>query len=278
MNGTTRLSIVMPVLDEAAHLPERLAELADLRARGVELVIVDGGSRDGTVALARAAGLAPLFTTAGRAHQMNAGAAHARGDVLLFLHADTRLPPHADALVRQALADGRHVWGRFDVAIETRVAMLRVVAAMMNLRSRATGIATGDQAIFVTRAAFDAVGGFPEQPLMEDVELSKRLKRLSAPACLRARARTSGRRWETHGVWRTILLMWRLRWAYWRGAPAAVLAPAYRPQRAAVAALTGVSTRAAPSGPAAPSDAFDPSDPADPGPPGTRNGKAARSQ
>jgi len=249
MNGTTKLSIVMPVLDEAAHLPERLTELAGLRARGVELVIVDGGSRDGTVTLARATGLAPISTAAGRAHQMNAGAAHARGDVLLFLHADTRLPPHADALVRQALADGRHVWGRFDVAIEARAPILRIVAAMMNLRSRATGIATGDQAIFVTRAAFDAVGGFPEQPLMEDIELSKRLKRLSAPACLRARVRTSGRRWETHGVWRTILLMWRLRWAYWRGAPAAALAPAYRPQRAAIGAPAATSACATPAAP-----------------------------
>jgi hypothetical protein len=120
------------------------------------------------------------------------------------------------------------VWGRFDVRIEGKSPWLRVIAHLMNLRSRWSGIATGDQAIFVTRAAFDAIGGFPDQPLMEDIELSKRLKRLSAPACLRGPAVTSGRRWEARGVWRTILLMWRLRWAYWRGASAEILAERYR--------------------------------------------------
>ncbi|MFG5409408.1 TIGR04283 family arsenosugar biosynthesis glycosyltransferase [Piscinibacter sakaiensis] len=153
--------------------------------------------------------------------------ARARGDALLFLHADTRLPPCADACVLQALAGGA-CWGRFDVRIEGRPWMLRVVAASMNLRSRLTGIATGDQAIFVTRTAFERVGGFPLQPLMEDVEISKRLKRQGRPACLRQRVLTSGRRWEQRGVWRTIVLMWRLRWRYWRGESAARLAEAYR--------------------------------------------------
>jgi rSAM/selenodomain-associated transferase 2 len=163
----------------------------------------------------------------GRALQMNAGAARARADALLFLHADTRLPPMGDELVLQALAGGA-CWGRFDVRIEGRPWMLRVVAALMNLRSRASGIATGDQAIFVTREAFERVGGFPVQPLMEDIEISRRLKRLGRPACLGARVCTSGRRWEQRGVWRTILLMWRLRWRYWRGESAAQLAQAYR--------------------------------------------------
>ncbi len=158
---------------------------------------------------------------------MNAGAAAARSDVLLFLHADTRLPPLADVQVLQALATGA-CWGRFDVRIEGRPRMLRVVSTLMNLRSRWSGIATGDQAIFVTRSALDRVGGFPVQPLMEDIEISRRLKRLSAPACLRARVHTSGRRWEQHGVWRTIVLMWRLRWRYWRGESPARLAEAYR--------------------------------------------------
>jgi rSAM/selenodomain-associated transferase 2 len=222
-----RLSIVVPALDEAAGIEATLLALQPLRARGVELVLADGGSSDGT--LQRAAPWVDQATTTarGRAVQMNAGAALARADRLLFLHADTRLPPLADVLVHQALAGGA-CWGRFDVRIEGRPWMLRVVAALMNLRSRLSGIATGDQAIFVTRNAFRQVGGFPLQPLMEDIELSRRLKCLGRPACLRARVSTSGRRWEQRGVWRTILLMWQLRWRYWRGESASRLAEAYR--------------------------------------------------
>jgi len=167
-----------------------------------------------------------VVAPAGRARQMNAGAAAAQGELLLFLHADTQLPDGADHLVRRALLAAP--WGRFDVRISGRPFMLRVVAALMNLRSRWTGIATGDQAIFVTRAAFEQVGGFPDQPLMEDVEISRRLRTVGRPSCLRERVATSGRRWETRGVWRTIFLMWRLRWSYWRGAPVQVLAEAYR--------------------------------------------------
>jgi rSAM/selenodomain-associated transferase 2 len=222
-----KLSIVVPTLNEAAGVAEALAALQPLRERGHEVIVVDGGSSDGTAA--RAAGLADAMLSAprGRAVQMNAGAAAAGAPLLLFLHADTRLPPRADALIQQALSGGR-VWGRFDVHIEGRPRMLRVVATLMNLRSRLTGIATGDQALFVTRAAFERVGGFPAQPLMEDIELSRRLKRIGRPACLRQRVCTSGRRWEQRGVWRTIFLMWRLRWRYWRGEPAAQLAQAYR--------------------------------------------------
>ena len=222
------LSIIVPMLNEAAALPALLAQLAHWRARGCEMVLVDGGSTDGSVAMARAAGFRVVEAERGRARQMNAGAVQAGGEVLLFLHADTQLPTEADAAVRGALADERRDWGRFDVRITGRAPMLRVVAALMNLRSRLTGIATGDQAMFVRREAFDAVGGFPLQPLMEDIELSRRLLRRSRPACLRARVTTSGRRWEQRGVWRTIVLMWRLRWAYWRGVPAEVLAEAYR--------------------------------------------------
>jgi rSAM/selenodomain-associated transferase 2 len=159
---------------------------------------------------------------------MNAGARAASGELLLFLHADTALPPEADTLVAQALADGQRVWGRFDVRIDGHHGLLPVIATLMNLRSRWTGIATGDQCLFMTRAAFAAVGGFAEQPLMEDIALSARLLKLSRPACLRARVLTSGRRWETRGVWRTVLLMWRLRWAYWRGVAPERLAEWYR--------------------------------------------------
>ncbi len=222
-----KLSIVMPALNEAASIGSVLTALQPLRERGHEVIVVDGGSSDHTAALATPWADAVLDAARGRATQMNAGAAAARHAVLLFLHADTRLPPQADALIQRAVDAGR-VWGRFDVRIEGRAPMLRVVAALMNLRSRLSGSASGVQAIFVTRAAFENVGGFPLQPLMEDIELSRRLKRLGRPACLRERVRTSGRRWEQRGVWRTIFLMWRLRWRYWRGESAARLAEAYR--------------------------------------------------
>ncbi|MDD5332265.1 MAG: TIGR04283 family arsenosugar biosynthesis glycosyltransferase [Rhodoferax sp.] len=222
------LSIIVPVLNEAAALPALLAHLLPLLRQGCEVLIVDGGSEDGSANLAQCAGFKLLRSPRGRARQMNCGAAQASGEVLLFLHADTHLPEGAIALVTQALANGQHCWGRFDVRITGRHLMLRVVSRMMNVRSRLSGIATGDQAIFVRRAAFEAVGSFPDQALMEDVELSKRLCQLSRPACIDRCVSTSGRRWEAHGVWATIWLMWRLRWAYWRGVPVAQLAKAYR--------------------------------------------------
>jgi rSAM/selenodomain-associated transferase 2 len=226
-----KLTIVMPVLDEAPSLAASLAPLQALRARGATLIVVDGGSQDGSATVAEPFADAVIPAPRGRARQMNAGvaatAAPGLADVLLFLHADTALPTTADALVAQALQTRR--WGRFDVRIEGRSPALRVVAALMNLRSRCTGIATGDQAIFVRRDAFVAVGGFPDQPLMEDIELSARLKRrFGRPACVRGPVRTSGRRWERRGVWRTIVLMWRLRLAYWLGVKPERLAEAYR--------------------------------------------------
>jgi rSAM/selenodomain-associated transferase 2 len=157
---------------------------------------------------------------------MNAGARASRGEALLFLHADTTLPPAADALIGAAIAVGA-AWGRFDVRIDSRQPLLRSVEAMMNWRSRLTGIATGDQAIFVRREVFERVGGFPELPLMEDIALSKRLKQVARPACLRAQVVTSARRWEKHGVLRTIFLMWRLRASYFFGADPRQLAIRY---------------------------------------------------
>lgn len=222
------LSIIVPVLNESASLPDLLARLGPLQHEGVDVLLVDGGSSDDTVTLAERGGWRVIHSERGRARQMNVGAAHASGQVLLFLHADTQLPAGAPQLVQQALRGAQPCWGRFDVQIAGRPALLKVVAQLMNWRSRWTGIATGDQALFMTRHAFDTVGGFPAQPLMEDIEISKRLRRLGAPACLRAKVITSGRRWETRGVWRTIFLMWRLRWAYWRGTPAAELAKAYQ--------------------------------------------------
>jgi rSAM/selenodomain-associated transferase 2 len=221
-----RISVVVPALNEAAQIAATLAPLRSWAERGHEVIVVDGGSDDNTAQLAVDAGALVVNSTPGRARQMNAGAARASGNALLFLHADTRIPEQADILMTHAL---RHrPWGRFNVRIAGRSRWLPVVGAMINLRSRLSGIATGDQGLFMTRAAFDAVGGFPLQPLMEDVEICKRLKRLSQPACLRERAVTSGRRWDTRGAWRTILLMWRLRFDYWRGVPAEKLAERYR--------------------------------------------------
>ena len=227
-----RLSIIIPVFNEAEELPGLLGHLALPGGRDCEVIVVDGGSGDGSPQLAKRMGVQVICSERGRARQMNAGAAAAQGDVLLFLHADTRLPSSAAQTLEAALQQegGAHcyVWGRFDVRIAGRPLLLRVVAALMNWRSRLSGIATGDQAMFMTRRAFDAAGGFPDQPLMEDVEMSKRLLALSRPVCLADRVTTSGRRWETHGVWKTIWLMWRLRWLYWRGVPAAELAGLYR--------------------------------------------------
>ena len=223
----TRLSIVVPVLDEARCIDAALAALGPLRRRGHEVIVVDGGSRDDTVARAADKADVLITTSRGRARQMNAGAAQATGDVLVFLHADTLLPIDADSAVLAAVAAGAS-WGRFDVSIAGAPWMLRVVAALMNLRSRWSGIATGDQPLFVQRQLFERLGGFPEQPLMEDIELSRRLRTAAVPACLRERVVTSGRRWETRGVWRTIFLMWRLRWRYWRGESPETLAQAYR--------------------------------------------------
>ena len=223
----TRLSVVMPVLNEASGIVATLQALAPLAQRGAQIIVADGGSTDDTPERAQSCGALLVSAPPGRALQMNVGTLQAGGDVLLFLHADTLLPPDADRLILQALAAGM-AWGRFEVRIDGRHRLLRVIAWLMNLRSRWTGIATGDQVMFMTRAAFDAVGGFPVQPLMEDIELSRRLLRLSRPACLRAQVLTSGRRWESCGVWRTMLLMWRLRFAYWLGVAPERLASLYR--------------------------------------------------
>jgi len=184
--------------------------------------VADGGSSDGTPRLAAPFADRVIAAPRGRAAQMNAGAAAARGDALLFLHADTRLPPEADRLVREALA--AHAWGRFDVAIDSDDPRLAVIAYFINRRSRLSGIATGDQAMFVRRDAFP---GFPPIALMEDVAFSRAMKQVGPPACLAARVVTSARRWERHGVARTVLLMWRLRYEYWRGADPDELARRY---------------------------------------------------
>ena len=225
------LSIVIPTLNEEETISTALAALQSLRRRGVEVIVVDGGSEDSTIRLASPLSDQAIVARRGRASQMNAGARQANGDKLLFLHSDTVLPKDALEAIDQAFIAPGCVWGRFDVKIESPLRFLTGVAFMMNLRSRWTGIATGDQAIFVKRSAFDQIGGFPAISLMEDIALSKSLKRLSLPACIRAKVTTSGRRWEKNGIIRTVLLMWRLRLAYFWGADPSGLAERYRHAR-----------------------------------------------
>jgi rSAM/selenodomain-associated transferase 2 len=224
-SDTRRLTIVIPVLDEAAIIAVTLQALAPLRARGAEVIVIDGGSSDGTAALARPLADRVIAGPRNRGAAMNTGAALGGGDVLLFLHADTTLPNHADCLIAGALL--RRCWGRFDLRIAGQHPLLAVVGRMINWRSRLTGIATGDQAIFVTREAFWSIGGFPDLPLMEDIALSHKLKRVCQPSCIAAPVVTSGRRWDHQGLWHTIVLMWRLRLAYYLGAAPARLALAY---------------------------------------------------
>jgi rSAM/selenodomain-associated transferase 2 len=222
-----RISIIIPALNEAETITATLLALQPLRAAGHEVIVVDGGSEDNTFALASPSADQVLHGPRGRGRQMNAGASAAMGNILLFLHADTQLPPGADALLAEGLAQTGRRWGRFDVRLSGRHPMLRVIGRMISWRSRLTGIASGDQAIFVCREWFERVGGYPEMPLMEDLALSRLLKRHGRPLCLRAPVVTSSRRWENRGIWRTIVLMWRLRLAYYLGADPARLASDY---------------------------------------------------
>ena len=212
------LSIIIPALNEAASIVATLTQLQRMRDKGAEVILVDGGSNDASKALASSLVDRIVDSKPGRASQMNAGAAVATGEALLFLHADSLLPEGADQTIFESLTERQFTWGRFDVTITGQHFMLPVIAWFMSHRSRVTGIATGDQGIFVTRAAFAQAGGFPDQVLMEDIELCKRLKKSGKPDCLHEKIATSGRRWEKHGVWRTIALMWWLRLRYFMGA------------------------------------------------------------
>lgn len=237
--------IIMPTLNEAGGIEATLGALREQRHAcpqvTLSIIIVDGGSRDDTVARSRELADHVISAPRGRARQMNRGAAWVRemtfvqpagdNEVLLFLHADTRLPPGAPEMICSAIRHGA-LWGRFDVQLSGNKWLLRVVEFMMNLRSRLSGIATGDQAMFVRRDTFEQLGGFAELALMEDIEFSRRAKRLRAPACLKARVQTSSRRWEQGGVWRTIWQMMRLRWAYFLGADPAKLARRYHSEEA----------------------------------------------
>ena len=226
-----RISVIVPALDEAARLPLTLAVLQGLRQRGHEVILVDGGSGDATVAVSRPLVDTVLQAARGRAVQMRAGADAASGDIFWFLHADTRVPEHADRLIDAALRDTGAQWGHFEVQLSEHRFSLRLVATLMNIRSRLSGIATGDQGIFVRRTLYTTVGGIPPLPLMEDIALSRTLKRHGRPAVIRQRLRSSPRRWEEHGVIRTMLLMWGLRLAYFAGVSPGRLARLYQPHQ-----------------------------------------------
>ena len=209
-----KISIIIPVLNEAGCISQTLSALQALRTAGHEVVVVDGGSEDDTIALCQPLSDHVIKAPRGRSRQMNVGAQAATGEIFLFLHADTFLPQDGDRLILDGLRQHDRSWGRFDIRLSGTQLFLRIVECLMNWRSRLTGIATGDQALFVKRNLFEAVGGFPDIDLMEDVALSRILKRFGPPLRLRERVMTSSRRWEENGILRTVFLMWRLRIYY----------------------------------------------------------------
>lgn len=224
-----RVSVIIPALNEAGSIAQTLLRVR--QAGECELLVVDGGSTDGTADLAGAYADRVLQAPRGRAQQMNAGAQVATGEVLLFLHADTVLPAGFPVLLAQALGDPAVVGGRFDVRLDAPGWPFRMIETLMNVRSRLTRISTGDQAIFVRRETFFELGGYPEISLMEDLELSRKLKRKGKIACLRARVLTSARRWQRNGVMKTIVLMWALRLCHFFGVPATHLKTFYADTR-----------------------------------------------
>ena len=224
-----RLSVIIPALNEEEQIEAVVQQARQPGVGGV--IVVDGGSSDATVELASAVADRCLSAARGRARQMNAGAATANGDILVFVHADTLVPAGFARAIAGALDDAAVVGGRFDVALMPSTPLLRLVATLMNLRSRLSGIATGDQAIFVRREVFARLGGFSDLPLMEDIDFSRRLKRAGGIACLRERVTTSSRRWRADGAVRTILRMWTLRLLYSLGVSPARLRRAYADRR-----------------------------------------------
>ena len=224
--NSRKISVIVPVLNERACIVDTLLKLQPLRCRGHEVILVDGGSIDATPKIAEPFVDQVFCTVAGRARQMNLGARHSNGEILFFLHADTGVPDNVDRLINSAMGD-QSAWGRFSITLSGAHPLLRIIEVGMNLRSRFTGIATGDQGLFISRDWFVSIGGFPDQPLMEDIAFSRSLKSLASPLCLTHRLITSSRRWERYGVVRTMIKMWYLRAAYYFGVPARQLVKQY---------------------------------------------------
>ena len=226
-----RISIVIPVLNEAAFLDTTLRVLQPLRERGHEVLVVDGGSRDSTMTIARKHADRVLMSGPGRALQMNTGADNSAHPILLFLHADTELPANADELIHAALSAQSSIWGHFDIRLTGRRKIFRVLERGINLRTAVSGVATGDQAIFVTKRFFERVGYYDGLPLLEDVALSKKLLRFGWPQRVKTPVLTSSRKWEKHGVVRTVFLWWRIRIAYFLGVHPDVIMQRYYPEQ-----------------------------------------------
>lgn len=220
------ISIIIPTLNEEDVIQTLLQQLQTYRQQGHEVIVVDGGSHDNTRSVADSLSDKVISSEAGRALQMNNGATQSRHEILWFLHADTLIPENAIEQIQQAL--NKSDWGRFNVKLSGSHILFRIIETMMNVRSCVSGIATGDQGIFVKRKVFGQVNEYSNIPLMEDVDLSRKLKKLSKPVCLKYTLITSSRRWEKNGISSTILLMWKLRFLYWVGVSPEHLARQYR--------------------------------------------------
>jgi len=221
------ISIIIPTFNEAETIGTCLDDLQDYRIQGHEIIVCDGGSSDNTANIARGKCDRFISVTRGRGSQMNTGAAEAHGDILVFLHADTRLPPAADRLIEMKLRNSE--WGFFSIRLDGQRLMFRIIETLMNWRSRLSHITTGDQALFIRRALFNSFNGFQDIEIMEDIAFSKTLKAAGlGPAVITIPVTTSSRRWEKQGIMRTILLMWSMRLAYFLGADPSTLARYYR--------------------------------------------------
>lgn len=220
------ISIIIPTLNEEATIQPLLQQLQVCRQQGHEVIVVDGGSNDETVSISKSLADKVISSEAGRATQMNNGAKQSTNNILWFLHADTLIPSNVIESIQESLI--KNNWGRFNIKLSGSHFLFRIIEKMINLRSCVSGIATGDQGIFVKRELFESVNGYSEIPLMEDVELSKKLKKVSSPVCIKEMLTTSSRRWEQRGILSTVLLMWRLRFLYWLGVSATKLTTLYK--------------------------------------------------
>lgn len=223
------VSIIIPALNEANNIENTLANIEKMVQQGHECIVVDGGSTDDTLSICSQYNVTCLKSEKGRAVQMNYGAAHAKNNILVFLHADTLLPYNAIAIINKCISakHSKYLWGRFNVKFTGQRFILRIIEFFMNLRSCITGIATGDQVVFIEKELFEKVNGFKQIPLMEDIEISKALKKYSRPICIKNKVITSSRRWELNGYWKTITLMWKIRLLYFFGVPADKLVKMY---------------------------------------------------